>query len=227
MVLIYQVGSGLKRIIAGLQDEEQANKILKSVIDIWQRYEIPIDSLDLNEVSSLTDDQLDKIKITSEDVEYCITAILKEIPNEQISARQLFVGLCSSATHLPQNIAIQTQSGAGKNYMINKVISKFPEKDIIILSNMTPKALFHDQGVAVVKNPETNVYENLDEMIDTIDTEIEDKQELIENTKDRHQKKALKKEIRSLNKRKKSLSSRAIKLIDLDGKVLVLLDRLT
>src|SRR5215469_7667488 len=59
--------SGLKKIIATMHDGdvEQANKIVNSVIDIWQKNEIPIDSLGLNEVSSLTDEQLDKIKVTS------------------------------------------------------------------------------------------------------------------------------------------------------------------
>jgi hypothetical protein len=38
--------SGLRKVIGALQDEVQADKILKSLIDIWQRYEIPIDSLD-------------------------------------------------------------------------------------------------------------------------------------------------------------------------------------
>ena len=74
--------SGLRKVITTLQDEEQADKILKSLIDIWQRYEIPVDSLDLSDVSHLTDEQLDKIKITSDDVEYCIATILKEIPND-------------------------------------------------------------------------------------------------------------------------------------------------
>jgi hypothetical protein len=217
--------SGLKKIIATLHgDEEQANKVVKSVIDIWQRYEIPIDSLDLNEVSYLTDKQLDKIKITSEYVEYCITTILKETPNDQIPVRQLFVGLCSSATHLPQNIAIETQSGAGKNYIIHKVISKFPQRDIIILSGMTPKALFHDQGITAVKNLESGEYEDLDEMVDSIDTNIENKEEEIENAKEKQRKEELRKEIKSLERQKKFLRSKAVKLIDLDGKVLVLLD---
>ena len=216
--------SGLRKIITTVQDEEQADKIVKSLIGIWQRYEIPIDSIGLNEVPYLTDEQLDKIKIHSEDVEYCIATILKEIPNEQIPVRQLFVGLCSSAIHLPQNMAIQTQSGAGKNYMINKVISKFPERDIIILSNMTPKALFHEQGIVVVKDPETNMYENLDKMIDKIDTEIEYKQEEIQIAKEKQQQKNMKAEIKSLESEKKSLQAEAVKLIDLDGKVLVLLD---
>ena len=37
--------------VTTLQDEEQADKILKSLIDIWQRYEIPIDSLDLSDAA--------------------------------------------------------------------------------------------------------------------------------------------------------------------------------
>ncbi|MGB6531261.1 MAG: hypothetical protein WBF33_24400, partial [Candidatus Nitrosopolaris sp.] len=213
--------SGLKKVIASLQGEEQVDKIVKSLIDIWQRYEIPIDSINLNEVPYLTDEQLDKIKINSGDVEYCITTILKEIPNEEKSVRQFFLGLCSSATHVPQNIGIQTQSGAGKNYMINKVISKFPERDIIILSNMTPKALFHEQGRTVVKDPETNEYQNLDDLTDGIDLEIEKKKEETDCIKDKQN---LKAEIKSLEREKRSLRAKAVKLIDLDGKVLVLLD---
>jgi hypothetical protein len=216
--------SGLRKVIAALQDEEHADKILKSLIEIWQRYEISVDSLDLSNVWHLTDEQLDKIKIPTEYVEFCINTILKEIPNEQKSVRQLIVGLCSGATHLPQNIGIQTQSGAGKNYMINKVISKFPDRDIIVLANMTPKALFHERGESVVKDPETNEYQNLDDLIDGIDQEIEKRKEEIESLKEKQQKEKLKAEIKNLEREKKSLHGKVVKLIDLDGKVLVLLD---
>jgi hypothetical protein len=65
--------SGLRKVLVAIQGEEHADKILKSLIDIWQRYEIPIDSLDINDVPYLTDEQLDKIKIPSEEVEFCIT----------------------------------------------------------------------------------------------------------------------------------------------------------
>jgi hypothetical protein len=50
--------------------------------------------------------------------------------------------------------------------LINKVTSKFPDRDIIILTNVTPKALFHEWGETVVKDPETNEYQNLDNLID-------------------------------------------------------------
>jgi len=223
--------SGLKKVIARIQgynEEERANQIIQSLINIWYRYGIPLSSLTLNKISYLTDEHLDKIKITSEDIEYCIDTILKEAPNEQVSVRQLFVGLCSSSTHLPQNIGIRTESGAGKNYMINKVISKFPQKNIITLSNMTPKALFHEYGIKVVKNSETGEYESLDLLIEQIEEKIENKQDEIANIKDdvkqKEKIKELKKDIKNLEEEKKSLNAKAIKLIDLDGKVLVFLD---
>ena len=219
--------SGLKKVIASIQgynEEQQANQIIKSLINIWYRHGIPLSSLTLNKISYLTDEHLDKIKITSADIEYCVDTILKETPNEQIPVRQLFVGLCSSSTHLPQNIGIRTQAGAGKNYMINKVISKFPQKNIITLSNMTPKALFHEHETRVVKNPETGEYESLDSLIDKIDEEIENKQDEIANTKEKEKIKELKKDIKNLEEEKKSLTARVVKLIDLDSKVLVFLD---
>jgi len=167
--------------VQGCNEEHQANQVLESLIGVWHRYEIPLSSLNLNKVSSLVDEDLDKIKIKSEDIECCINTILKEAPNEQIAVRQLFVGLCSSATHIPQN-------------------------NIIVLSNMTPKALFHDQGIIVIKDPETGEYEKFEQIIDGIDTEIEEKQEEIENAKEKQQKKELKKEIKSLERQKQHIS---------------------
>ena len=149
---------------------------------------------------------------------------MKEAQNEQISVRQLFVGICSSATHLPQNIGIRTQSGAGKNYVINKVINKFPQKDISVLSNMTPKALFHEHGMQVIKNHETGSYDQLDDLIDDLDTEIEENEDELRSSNDIKKKKELKKAIKHLERQKKSLKAKGVKLIDLDGKVLVFLD---
>ncbi|MFZ0513677.1 MAG: hypothetical protein WAM14_18870 [Candidatus Nitrosopolaris sp.] len=45
-------------------------------------------------------------------------------------------------------------------------------------------------------------YETLDEMINAIDTAIEDKEEQIKNTKENQQQKKLKEEIKSLQKRR-------------------------
>jgi hypothetical protein len=132
--------------------------------------------------------------------------------------------MCSSSTHLPQNIGIRTQAGAGKNYIINKVISKFPQTNIIALSNMTPKALFHEYGTKAVKNSDTSQYGSVNSLIDKIDKEIENKQDEIANTKEKEKEKELKKDIKKLEKEKKSLNARSVKLIDLDGKVLVFLD---
>ncbi|PWU79436.1 MAG: hypothetical protein DLM72_17420 [Candidatus Nitrosopolaris wilkensis] len=60
-------------------------------------------------------------------------------------------------------------------------------------------------------------------MIDAIDVAIEDKLEQIQNIKEKQLQRELKKEIKDLQ-RQKSLYSKAVKLIDLDSKVLALLD---
>lgn len=56
--------SGLTRVIASLEqyNEEKAKQIIQSLINIWHRYEIPLNSIILDKVSVLTDEQLDKIK---------------------------------------------------------------------------------------------------------------------------------------------------------------------
>jgi hypothetical protein len=77
-------------------EKHQANEVLQSLIGIWHRYQIPLSSLTLNNVSPFAEEDLDKIKIKSEDIEYCIETILKEAPNEEIAVRQLFLGLCIS-----------------------------------------------------------------------------------------------------------------------------------
>jgi hypothetical protein len=71
---------------------------------------------------------------------------------------------------------------------------------------------------------ETNMYQNLDEIIDEIDTEIEDKEQEIQNAKEGYQRKNLKAEKKSLERKKNSLKRKAAKLIEVDGKLMVLLD---
>ena len=51
--------SGLKKVIVGVQDYdgEKAEQIILSLIDIWHKHEIPLDSLRLGNIPSLSDEQ--------------------------------------------------------------------------------------------------------------------------------------------------------------------------
>ena len=87
---------------------------------------------------------------------------------------------------------INAPSGVGKNYVINKVASLFPQNDILSLAGMTDKALFHRPGTLVIKNELTGEYESIEQKIKDIDKEIEDKENEISQTNDQNTKQALK-----------------------------------
>jgi hypothetical protein len=66
--------------------------------------------------------------------------------------------LLSGYTKNPTNLAINAPTGEGKTYVVTKVADLFPQSDIMFLSAMTDKALFHRQGVLVIKNERGEAY---------------------------------------------------------------------
>jgi len=50
------------------------------------------------------------------------------------------------------NLAINSRSGEGKSYVIQKAVDNFPKQDLIVYSAMSDKALFHRAGILVIKN---------------------------------------------------------------------------
>jgi hypothetical protein len=89
---------------------------------------------------------------------------------------------------------------------------------------MTDKALFHRQGTLVVKNNETGEYEPIEKKVAEIDSEIEDKESEMHSTKDSNLKQGVRSQIKELDAQKKELLKGAMKLIDLNHKVLIFAD---
>ena len=98
-------------------------------------------------------------------IEYCLETALKEARKEERLSYQLFITMCSAYSKNPINLLINAPSGVGKNYVINKVVELFPEKDILSLARMTDKALFHRSGTLVIKNELTGEYESIEQKI--------------------------------------------------------------
>ncbi len=164
------------------------------------------------------------IPVANEDkIGYCIKIILKEARKEDRLVRQLFYTMLSMYTNDPRNMAINSPTGEGKNYIIHKVVSLFPKEDVLLLSGMSEKSLFHRNGPLVIKN-EKGEYEFIEERLKPIESTIEDKQSEIHTTKDANLKQALKAQIEELLDEKKALYRDAKKLIDLSHKTLVFLD---
>jgi hypothetical protein len=157
-------------------------------------------------------------------IQFCIDIILKEAKEEDRLVKQISYTMLSAYTNNPINLAINSPSGEGKTYIIQKVGEKFPKEDVMFLAGMTDKALFHRHGILVIRNEQTGEYEPLDERISEIDSQIEDKELEISRTKDPMLKDGLKSFINALEENKKGLRKQAKKLIDLSHKVLVFLD---
>src|ERR671919_1237684 len=85
-------------------------------------------------------------------IEYCVSIIVKEARNEERLVKQLLYVMLSAYTNNPLNLGINSPSGEGKNWVLEKVAEKFPDEDVVFLSGMTDKALFHRKGILVIKN---------------------------------------------------------------------------
>jgi len=123
-------------------------------------------------------------------IDYCIQTIVKEARKEERLVKQILYTGLSAYTKNPFNLAINSPSGEGKSYVIQKVIDNFPNQDVIVFSAMSDKALFHRQGILVIRN-EIGEYESVEETITKIDSEIQDKESEIATDKNTNLKQAL------------------------------------
>ncbi len=152
-------------------------------------------------------------------LDYVIQTVLKEARQEDRLVRQLIYAGLSAYTQNPVNLAINAPSGEGKSYTINKVFNMFPKCDVISLVGMTDKALFHTQGKFVIKNEKTGELEDIEPRLNQIELELLElkKEEDDSGTNN-------KAKIRALEEERKELHKSAIKLIDLQHKILIFFD---
>ena len=166
-------------------------------------------------------------------LDYCINVVQKEVKDDNVVQKevkddyklilQLFYILLSAYTNDPLNLAINAPSGEGKTYNLTKVGSLFPKNDIMFISYMSEKALFHRKGILVIRDEYGN-YIPIEDKINEIDEQIENKKYELYRTKDKNAKQGLKSLIELLKVEKKNLQKNAIKIIDLQHKILVFLD---
>jgi hypothetical protein len=152
-----------------------------------------------------------------------LDVVAKEVKQDDRLCRQVYYTLLSTYTDDPVNLAINAPTGEGKSYVVKKVAELFPKSDVLFLSAMSDKALFHRPGILVTKD-ENGEYTSIEDKVAEIDSEIEDKQSEISTTIDPNTKKGLRSYIKSLQDKKKELTKDAMKLIDLNHKALIFLD---
>jgi hypothetical protein len=157
-----------------------------------------------------------EVETSKDKIQYPIEIALREARLEDRLVRQIYCCMLSAYTKNPLNLAINAPSGEGKNYVLRTVAQLFPKEDVMFLTGMTDKALFHRAGKVVIKNPSTGKYDDLESQIDKLDSRIEDLQIELATTNDSITKQGLKAMIKDVEKEKKELYKGAKKLIDLD-----------
>ncbi|MGA9745150.1 MAG: hypothetical protein WBQ16_11085 [Nitrososphaeraceae archaeon] len=85
-------------------------------------------------------------------IAYCIQTTVKEARKEKRLVKQILYTGLSTYTKNPFNLAINSPSGEGKSYVIQKVIDNFSKQDLIVFSAMSDKSLFRRQDIQVIKN---------------------------------------------------------------------------
>ena len=93
-----------------------------------------------------------------------LDVIAKEVKQDDRLCRQVCYTLLSMYTKNPINLAINAPTGEGKSYPVKKVAELFPQSDVIFLSAMSDKALFHRSGVLVIKDENGN-YQPIEDKI--------------------------------------------------------------
>lgn len=161
----------------------------------------------------------------SRDLGLCFEVVLKEAAKEERLVKQIFYTALSAYTNNPINLAINAPSGEGKTHVLMKVSDLFPEKDVQFIADMSDKAIFHKNGYLGIKN-EDGEYENIEGELsglqESLETKINDYRKTENN--DKATKDELKKEIDTFQKQIKALRDKAVKVIDLNHKILIFLD---
>jgi hypothetical protein len=162
--------------------------------------------------------------ITRQDrIRYVIEVIEKETKQDHELVEMLVYTGFSNYTNNPMNLMVNSRKpGEGKTHPIMKVMSYFPEEDVIVLVGSSDKALYHEKGPLVVKDEETGKWVDIQPTLAELEQKIAEAEQDCDNEKikklDRHQR------INEIKKQKAELMSKASKLISLEHKILVFLD---
>jgi hypothetical protein len=172
--------------------------------------------------------ELSKIQLTQDDYDFLFNTLKPEAKYDDKATKQLFYAFASAYTKTPFIMSVNAPSGSGKNHDIDIVADIFPKEDIIRLGGMSDKALFHLKGIQVIKNDKTGEYEPVAQIITSLDEQIEELENAIEELLDDDNNKQLirdkKRQKTELENKKKELLKQTQKLIDFTNKIMIIED---
>ena len=166
--------------------------------------------------------------VTSLDIEFVQSVMIKEAPYDKQSIKQLFLGMLSAFTKLPIHHAVSSKdAGAGKSYLLVLVAEYIPKMYVISLTGMSDKAMLHKEGTMVIEDDDGQPVP-LDPLVEKLEGDKEKLNEELSNLSNNHvdkeRRKILKKLIAGIEEEIKSLRMISQKQIVLENRIILLLD---
>lgn len=174
--------------------------------------------------------------------EFIIKTIKKEVKRDDVLIRQvLYTGL-SAYTFDPQNLAINSPTSEGKTYTTEKVMQYFPKDDVWSIGNMSDKALIRQKGILINSKGESiqKQIDELNEKLRNVTTaefrlrfeppnaekdRAEDKEKQKQNKPEMTVQEKVNQKRAEIKKELNSLLNDASTLINLQGKIIVFLEK--
>jgi hypothetical protein len=94
---------------------------------------------------------------------FIINAIKREVKRDDVLIRQIFYTAMSAYTFEPINLGIISPTSEGKTYTTMKVVQYFPKDDVWLIGNMSDKALIRQRGILINSKGES-IQKQIDEL---------------------------------------------------------------
>ena len=136
--------------------------------------------------------------------------VSRKVKHEKPLIRLITLVMASAYTPNPLNLALESPQSEGKSYPLVEVAELFPTKDVWDLGGMTPQVLTRERGYYVDRETGKSIEEELARLKSEISA-------LKSSKEDKEKKAELKQELISL-------MNGAVKIVDMQGKILLFLE---
>lgn len=154
--------------------------------------------------------KLEDPHLSPDPLDYIMRYVSKNVKHEPTLIKLALLVMASAYTPNPLNLALESPQSEGKSYPLIEVAELFPRKDVWDLGGMTPQVLTRDRGYYVDRETGKNIGEDIGKLKIEINA-------LGSSKEDKTKKDKLKKEL-------VTLMNGAVKIVDMQGKILLFLE---
>lgn len=148
---------------------------------------------------------------SSEDpLEFMMRYVGKRVKYEDTLIKLVILVMASAYTPNPLNIALESPQSEGKSYSLVEVSKLFPKNDVWDLGGMTPQVLTREKGYLVDRETGKRIDKDINELKDSLSALGNSEEDKVERKK--------------LRKQVTKLMENAVKIVDMQGKILLFLE---